>query len=133
MEPWALLELAPDAMPSKMERFPCPCCGHLTFGEPPGSYEICPVCYWEDDPVQLRWPGIGGANIPLGHAQANYMTVGAVEDRFRKYVRKPSDDEARDPTWRPLAAAEVIHPTASYWEAVVDDADSGAPDYYWRK
>ncbi|MEU5943736.1 CPCC family cysteine-rich protein [Micromonospora sp. NPDC047548] len=23
--------------------FPCPCCGHLTFAEGPGSYEICPV------------------------------------------------------------------------------------------
>ncbi|MFF1900798.1 CPCC family cysteine-rich protein [Streptomyces sp. NPDC058206] len=39
-----------------MLTFPCVCCGHLTLGEPPGSYEICSVCFWEDDRVQLRWP-----------------------------------------------------------------------------
>lgn len=33
------------------ERYPCPCCGHLVFEDPPGSYEICPVCFWEDEPL----------------------------------------------------------------------------------
>lgn len=42
--------------------FPCPCCGNLTLSEP-GEYEICPVCQWEDDPVQGRDPDYaGGAN-----------------------------------------------------------------------
>ncbi|MGP2439701.1 CPCC family cysteine-rich protein [Streptomyces sp. JW3] len=26
-----------------------------------GAYEICAVCYWEDDLVQLRLPLLGGA------------------------------------------------------------------------
>src|SRR5690606_15709062 len=26
----------------------CPCCGHPTLGERAG-FEICPVCFWEDD------------------------------------------------------------------------------------
>jgi hypothetical protein len=26
----------------------------------PGSYEICSVCFWEDDGVQFRWPTIAG-------------------------------------------------------------------------
>ncbi|MBE1878479.1 CPCC family cysteine-rich protein [Myceligenerans pegani] len=38
------------------DRFPRPCCGHLVFDEPPGSYEICGSCFWEDDAIQLRWP-----------------------------------------------------------------------------
>jgi hypothetical protein len=47
------------------DRYPCPCCGHVVFDEPPGSYAICPVCFWVDDPVQLRWPDwAGGANKP---------------------------------------------------------------------
>ena len=49
---------------------PCPCCGYLVFDEEPGSYSICPICYWEDDAVQLQlarlWlrPGIFPADKP---------------------------------------------------------------------
>ena len=40
----------------------CPCCGRYIFDEK-GKYEICPVCGWEDDPVQRREPDLaGGAN-----------------------------------------------------------------------
>ncbi|MDP9163351.1 MAG: hypothetical protein M3N06_04575, partial [Pseudomonadota bacterium] len=28
--------------------YPCPCCGNRTVGER-ATYEICPVCFWEDD------------------------------------------------------------------------------------
>ena len=41
---------------------PCPVCGQHRFSQK-GSYEICPVCGWEDDPVQERDPDFsGGAN-----------------------------------------------------------------------
>ena len=48
-------------------RYACPCCGFLTIvsyrGGPPGTYDICPVCWWEDDPVQFDDPDYrGGAN-----------------------------------------------------------------------
>ena len=44
------------------ELFECPVCGSKVFEEK-GGYEICPVCGWEDDPVQRRDPGFaGGAN-----------------------------------------------------------------------
>ncbi|MFB4422198.1 CPCC family cysteine-rich protein [Streptomyces sp. QL37] len=39
---------------------PCPCCGHRMLDAMPGSYEICPVCCWEDDGVQFRWLTVGG-------------------------------------------------------------------------
>lgn len=40
----------------------CPCCGAGLLTEK-GAYEICPVCGWEDDPVQRRDPDFaGGAN-----------------------------------------------------------------------
>jgi hypothetical protein len=44
--------------------FPCPCCGFFTLGEnPPGAYEICNLCGWEDDRVQFDNPFFrGGAN-----------------------------------------------------------------------
>lgn len=42
----------------------CPCCGYdykyIGFN---GDYSICPICQWEDDPVQLKDPYFrGGAN-----------------------------------------------------------------------
>ncbi len=61
-----LLELLIEDETTRIhQRYPCPCCGRLVFDEPPGSYSICPVCFWEDDGVQLRWPDwAGGANKP---------------------------------------------------------------------
>jgi hypothetical protein len=84
------------------EWFPCPCCGHLVFGEPPGCYEICPICFWEDDIMQLRYPDLGGgANRPsLIEAQANFRRVGACEERLLAHVRKPQDGDVREKCWR---------------------------------
>ncbi|MFI6440069.1 CPCC family cysteine-rich protein [Streptomyces sp. NPDC050759] len=84
--------------------YPCVCCGHLTLGDPPGSFEICSVCFWEDDRVQLRWPDwAGGANRPsLVEAQANFKEFGASEQRFVTKVRPPGDDEPLEQNWRPI-------------------------------
>ena len=45
-------------------RYDCPCCDRPTLAEPPpGTYEICDVCGWEDDSVQFGDPDYeGGAN-----------------------------------------------------------------------
>ncbi len=48
---------------SKVLGFKCPVCGQYTFQSGPGSYEICPVCGWEDDKAQYKDPNLkGGAN-----------------------------------------------------------------------
>ena len=48
---------------SKVLTFKCPVCGKYTFQSGPGSYEICPVCGWEDDKAQYKDPTLkGGAN-----------------------------------------------------------------------
>ena len=51
----------------------CPCCHKYEFSEV-GSYEICPVCNWEDDPVQEEDPSYGGgANVmSLNEARKAY-------------------------------------------------------------
>ena len=44
-------------------KYICPCCGQAAFDEPPEKYDICPVCGFEYDPVQLADPDYaGGAN-----------------------------------------------------------------------
>ena len=77
---------------------PCPCCGYLTLEDPKnGSYEICPVCFWENDAVQNDDPSFaGGANEPsLTQARANYRRFGAVEERLILHVRAARPDEIR--------------------------------------
>ena len=76
--------------------YPCPCCGYLTLDEPPpGTFEICPVCYWEDDAVQFNDPSYaGGANkMCLADARKNYLEFGAVDKSALQEVRKPMSDE----------------------------------------
>ncbi|MFI6299465.1 CPCC family cysteine-rich protein [Nonomuraea sp. NPDC050790] len=87
--------------------YPCVCCGHLTMDGPPGSHEICPVCFWEDDVLQIRWPDwLGGANKPsLIEAQANFTRFAACEERFVPNVRPAEDGESLDPSWRPIDPA----------------------------
>jgi len=50
--------------------------------KPPGTYEICPVCGWEDDPVQFRDPDrAGGANeMSLNEARAAWKKRSAVNE-----------------------------------------------------
>lgn len=76
----------------------CPCCGHLTFNDEHGTYDICPVCYWEDDPVQEKDISYsGGANgVCLSDARKNYKKYGACEERSIASVRKPKPEELTD-------------------------------------
>ena len=75
---------------------PCPCCGYLTLDEaPPGTFDICKVCFWEDDNVQFHDPYYeGGANrVSLNQARANYREHGVSELRFTANVRTPRPEE----------------------------------------
>lgn len=77
-------------------RYACPCCGFLTLGDiPPGTFEICPVCAWEDDGVQFRDPTYdGGANsVSLEVARANFATLGASTKESLSFVRPPLPEE----------------------------------------
>jgi hypothetical protein len=76
---------------------PCPCCGHLTLEFDPGDYEICPVCYWEDDPVQSNDPDFkpGANKVTLNEGRANYRAVGASELEYKDSVRPPRSEEIR--------------------------------------
>ncbi|WP_179537483.1 MULTISPECIES: CPCC family cysteine-rich protein [Pseudomonadaceae] len=70
----------------------CPCCKNLTFDEgPPGTFQVCPVCGWEDNEVQYRDPTYeGGANsVSLEQAKVNFSAIGAINKESLGAVRRP--------------------------------------------
>jgi hypothetical protein len=76
--------------------YPCACCGFLTMSEQEcGSFEICPVCYWEDDNVQFNNIDYeGGANEEsLREARNNFKKFKACSSYFIKKVRPPRPEE----------------------------------------
>ena len=84
-------------------KYTCPCCGYKTLDEePPGTYAICPVCFWEDDPIQFDDPNYeGGANVlSLKQSQQNFIHFGYSDDRIKEYVRPARPDELKDENWK---------------------------------
>lgn len=76
--------------------YPCPCCKFLTLGEEsPGTFEICPVCRWEDDLAQYHNPDLaGGANeMSLNQACRNFAEFGAISQNALRLVRGPLAEE----------------------------------------
>jgi hypothetical protein len=110
------------------EDYPCPACGFLVFGAPPGTYDICPVCGWEDDHVQLAHPALrGGAN-----KQSLFECQRGVLSKLPVCVREHAGWH-RDAEWRPLRGEELTSegcPTSGlqYFQAAGEDT----PGYYWR-
>jgi hypothetical protein len=88
-----------------MKKYTCPCCGYKTLDEePPGTYAICPICFWEDDLVQFKDPDYrGGANhASLREAQQHFVELGYCENRCVGFVRKPTPEDEKDPEWKQL-------------------------------
>ena len=84
---------------NKYKKYQCPCCRYYTFIEKPdNTFETCPVCFWEDDGIQLRKLYYeGGANVmSLHQAQRNYQNFGAIDLKYIKEVRSPLKDELKD-------------------------------------
>ena len=77
------------------KKYKCPCCGHFTFEKKERAYDICPVCFWEDDPEQYNNPMMpNGANhVSLATARVNYKHFSACDPEMKKYVRGPKKDE----------------------------------------
>lgn len=110
--------------------FPCPCCGHLVFEAPPGSEDICLICFWEDDATQLRFPTLADVTniVSLREAQQSYAKFGAIESRFAEDVRKPNEEDALDPEFRAIADSD------SFESEVTEEGGPADPTalYYWR-
>jgi len=109
---------------SPIEKYTCPCCGYMTLAEKTrGSYEICEICFWEDDPVQFEDPDSeGGANeVSLKRAQKNFQLFGAAERRNIKNVKKPNREDKKDPQFKLIEENRVKKIQIKDWVIVVDE------------
>jgi hypothetical protein len=88
----------------------CLCCGYKTiegyetnFGytKPPDTYAICPICWWQDDPVAFSHPDevIGPNGVSLRQAQENFAEFGASERRLLPHARQPDENDERNLNW----------------------------------
>lgn len=102
----------------------------MEFGEPPGSYDICTICGWEDDHVQLSHPFMGGG--------ANRESLFECQQKLLKAI--PADvteynGQKRDSHWRPLRETDYSFGTnvpktgSEYFDAAFESL----PNYYWKK
>ena len=104
----------------------CPACGFLTISEDfYGSFEICPVCGWEDDNVQLANPCSGGG--------ANKESLADCQKRVGTWSAEQMRRFERDSHWRPLSEEEIVWFTDAaekkHWTFIGETA----PQYaYWR-
>ena len=116
-------------MKAQERNFPCPSCGFEVFSEPPGSYEICELCGWEDDHVQLRFPAMaGGANkSSLAYHQLQALAEYPINVSLAKGFRRSNQ-------WRPLLEREIVSPQSpTSGVEYFDAAAAEAPQYYWPR
>ena len=79
----------------------CPCCKYKTL-HARGDFEICKVCFWEDDGQDEHDAEVvrGGSFLLLclRLALCYFAAFGATEERFCEFVRPPRENEERDLT-----------------------------------
>jgi len=87
--------------PAARELGYCPCCGYRTLPEgKPGSYEVCSVCHWLDDPDQFGDTECtaDGNSVCLSTARENFREHGAAVPAEADDCEDPDGFE-RDPNW----------------------------------
>jgi hypothetical protein len=109
----------------------------MVFPSPPGSAGRCPICFWEDDIAQLRFPAMaGGANqVSLLSAQKNFDKFGACQEEHQSKVRPAGGGDSRDANWR------MINPYLDNIEEFIPwvGREANYPEgemttlYYWRE
>lgn len=68
-------------------RSQCPCCDYYTLIER-GQYDICPICFWEDDGINLdQLDNYSDPNhLTLREGRQNFEKFGACDSAMVKNV-----------------------------------------------
>jgi len=87
----------PEEYPKgKNGKFRCPCCEHFTL-DGCNEFNICPVCWWEDD-GSINDDDFGGPNgMTLAEGKKNYAEFGDSDGipAHREKGRLPLPDELK--------------------------------------
>ena len=82
------------------QQYQWPCCGYWTLSSR-GLYDVCQVCYWEDDDPNETFgqPAPehpeGPNHVQLWQARETFVSFGAAEARWCGLVRSPHPQEIR--------------------------------------
>lgn len=105
-----------DGTPLKMQA--CPCCGYRTI-DIRGDFDICRVCWWEDDGQDNNNAGAsyGGPNgISLSQARYNFIQYG-IYDPSRSDLYKIRDPKEKYAIGRVFALKEnILSEIESSWQ-----------------
>jgi hypothetical protein len=98
-------------------RYPCPCCGLPTIDEP-GIYDICAVCWWEDDGRDGDSP-FSPNRVPMSEARANFYR------HFTMFPPGLEPDGIADTPEQKERKRELV----ALFDLVRSDTDSGSQDW----
>ena len=97
LPPKTVAERSEPSGTAPASRFPCPCCGYLTFPVPKEEAiaYICPVCYWENDVFDPGedTPSDENRGMTLRQGRENYRKWGAVREDLMHHARPPRPEE----------------------------------------
>ena len=70
----------------------CPCCDYFSL-HTRGEYDICKVCFWEDDGIDVDEPDeySGPNHMTLREGRQNFLQVGACHVSSLKHVMHVDD------------------------------------------
>lgn len=77
-----------------MSRYACPCCKYYSFVDYDDAFfEICSICFWQNDTNELDKCSGANHGLTLRQAQINFLKFGACDERFIGSTRKPREYE----------------------------------------
>lgn len=96
-------------------------CFYTFEHRPNETYDICEICFWEDDPIQWDDPNYEGRtnNIALLRARENFLQIGACKEKMTPHVRKQKEDELNGiDSWYILKKKNLPHFKIERWTRI---------------